>query len=157
MRALNARVVELEKRVAVQTKEITLVKSKATEEKEQAFAEAHAHEKAKQQMALAVAQLQDSEKDLKHRLNQSIQAQNESDMVIKQYKESLLRLETEKKCLEIDLQRRYKSGAEQGTEDLVRTLRIENQELRMRLDEINLGGSGTKINPNILNNGFSPV
>jgi len=27
----------------------------------------------------------------------------------------------------------------------------------MRLDEINLGGSGTKINPNILNNGFSPV
>ena len=54
-------------------------------------------------MSLAVNALQDSEKDLKHKLNQALQAQNESEIAIKQYKESLLRLETEKKCLEIDL------------------------------------------------------
>ncbi len=103
MRALNQRAVELEKRVSTQVKEMAAVKQKASEEKEQAFAEAHAHEKAKQQMSIAVSNLQDSEKDLKHKLNQAIQAQNESELMIKQYKESLLRLETEKKCLEIDL------------------------------------------------------
>ena len=103
MRALNQRAVELEKKVSGQAKEMAIIKQKASEEKEQAFAEAHAHEKAKQQMSLAVNALQDSEKDLKHKLNQALQAQNESEIAIKQFKESLLRLETEKKCLEIDL------------------------------------------------------
>ena len=32
----------------------------------------------------------------------------------------------------------------------MRALRLENQELRMRLDEINQGGgSGVKVNPNV--------
>jgi hypothetical protein len=48
---------------------MAIIKQKASEDKEQAFAEAHAHEKAKQQMSLAVNALQDSEKDLKHKLN----------------------------------------------------------------------------------------
>ena len=69
MRALNQRAVELEKKVSVQAKEMAVIKQKASEEKEQAFAEAHAHEKAKQQMSFAVNALQDSEKDLKHKLN----------------------------------------------------------------------------------------
>ena len=103
MRALNQRAVDLEKKVSGQAKEMAIIKQKASEDKEQAFAEAHAHEKAKQQMSLAVNALQDSEKDLKHKLNQALQAQNESEIAIKQFKESLLRLETEKKCLEIDL------------------------------------------------------
>jgi seryl-tRNA synthetase len=72
MRALNSRVVELEKKVQSQAKEIGMVKSKAAEDKEQAFAEAHAHEKAKQQMAQVVSQMQDSEKDLKLKLNQAL-------------------------------------------------------------------------------------
>lgn len=72
MRALNQRAIDLEKKVAMQAKELATVRQKAIEEKEQAFAEAHAHEKAKMQMATMVSALQDSEKDLKHKLNQAI-------------------------------------------------------------------------------------
>ena len=48
MKAMNQRVVELERRVATSGKEMAALKAKAQEEKEQLFAEARAHERAKQ-------------------------------------------------------------------------------------------------------------
>ncbi len=48
MRALNQRVIELEKKVSTQSKEIQTLKLKAQEDKDQLMNEARAHEKAKQ-------------------------------------------------------------------------------------------------------------
>ena len=48
IKAMNQRVVELERRVATAGKEMAAFKAKAQEEKEQLFAEARAHERAKQ-------------------------------------------------------------------------------------------------------------
>jgi predicted phage tail protein len=50
MKALNAKIAELERKVNSQTKEIAAIKAKGLEEKEQLIAEARAHERAKNQM-----------------------------------------------------------------------------------------------------------
>ena len=105
--------------------------------------EARVHEKAKQQLEKLVSQLQDTERTLKSKVKAVKQDQVESEIQIKALREQNVRLEAEKKYLEIDLQKKAKQGygdAKLGTtavtnEDLVRQLRIENNELRIRLEE----------------------
>jgi hypothetical protein len=63
-----------------------------------------------------------------------------------------VRLDTEKKYLEIDLQKKTKMGVGYSIEgvtttpgeEMVRQLRIENNELRMRLEEANTVGGGIR-------------
>jgi DNA repair exonuclease SbcCD ATPase subunit len=80
MRALNQRVVELEKRATTQSKEIQTLKVKAQEDKDQLTGEARAHEKAKQQLEKVVSQLQDSERALKGKLREAKQEQVEHEI-----------------------------------------------------------------------------
>ena len=47
MKTLNLRILELEKRVHNQNKEIGVIKAKSQEEKDQLYAEAKTHERAK--------------------------------------------------------------------------------------------------------------
>ena len=70
LKALNHRLMEMERKVQTQGKEIVTMKAKAQEEKDQLYVEAKGNERAKANLQALVLELQDSEKEYKTKIIQ---------------------------------------------------------------------------------------